>query len=208
MFEVRTIKRNDAKELQAGSRIQKLRITETITTTIAVSLITRTKSSTPSRIHGILYYISSCFKLSSALSGSNSVVECQLPKLDVAGSIPVSRSIPDCVGESRSTKSESRELKFPPGAPCRPLLQLDIDVEDSFGILTVWALDDFFSQVVIGQGAADAFPPSPFTVIDRTDVADSNEPDIKDFTDGTVGIPPRVPVWLKLIVLIGGHGPG
>ena len=26
-------------------------------------------------------------------SGSNSVVECQLPKLDVAGSIPVSRSI-------------------------------------------------------------------------------------------------------------------
>ena len=26
------------------------------------------------------------------LSGSNSVVECQLPKLDVAGSIPVSRS--------------------------------------------------------------------------------------------------------------------
>jgi hypothetical protein len=25
-------------------------------------------------------------------SGSNSVVECQLPKLDVAGSIPVSRS--------------------------------------------------------------------------------------------------------------------
>ena len=27
------------------------------------------------------------------LSGSNSVVECQLPKLDVAGSTPVSRSI-------------------------------------------------------------------------------------------------------------------
>jgi hypothetical protein len=27
-----------------------------------------------------------------SLSGSNSVVECQLPKLDVAGSIPVSRS--------------------------------------------------------------------------------------------------------------------
>jgi hypothetical protein len=27
-------------------------------------------------------------------SGSNSVVECQLPKLDVAGSIPVSRSTP------------------------------------------------------------------------------------------------------------------
>jgi hypothetical protein len=26
-------------------------------------------------------------------SGSNSAVECQLPKLDVAGSIPVSRSI-------------------------------------------------------------------------------------------------------------------
>jgi hypothetical protein len=26
-------------------------------------------------------------------SGSNSVVECQLPKLDVAGSTPVSRSI-------------------------------------------------------------------------------------------------------------------
>ena len=26
------------------------------------------------------------------LSGSNSAVECQLPKLDVAGSIPVSRS--------------------------------------------------------------------------------------------------------------------
>ena len=29
----------------------------------------------------------------SALSGSNSAVECQLPKLDVAGSIPVSRSM-------------------------------------------------------------------------------------------------------------------
>ena len=27
-----------------------------------------------------------------AISGSNSAVECQLPKLDVAGSIPVSRS--------------------------------------------------------------------------------------------------------------------
>jgi hypothetical protein len=27
------------------------------------------------------------------LSGSNSAVECQLPKLDVAGSIPVSRSM-------------------------------------------------------------------------------------------------------------------
>jgi hypothetical protein len=26
------------------------------------------------------------------MSGSNSAVECQLPKLDVAGSIPVSRS--------------------------------------------------------------------------------------------------------------------
>src|SRR5262249_44890695 len=39
-----------------------------------------------------------CGKLSSLLaiwlksSGSNSVVECQLPKLDVAGSSPVSRS--------------------------------------------------------------------------------------------------------------------
>src|SRR5437879_1115837 len=31
--------------------------------------------------------------LSCWLSGSNSVVECQLPKLDVAGSSPVSRSI-------------------------------------------------------------------------------------------------------------------
>ena len=29
----------------------------------------------------------------ASLSGSNSAVECQLPKLDVAGSIPVSRSI-------------------------------------------------------------------------------------------------------------------
>ena len=28
-----------------------------------------------------------------SLSGSNSAVECQLPKLDVAGSIPVSRSM-------------------------------------------------------------------------------------------------------------------
>ena len=28
-----------------------------------------------------------------SMSGSNSVVECQLPKLDVAGSTPVSRSI-------------------------------------------------------------------------------------------------------------------
>ena len=31
-------------------------------------------------------------ELSSTSSGSNSAVECQLPKLDVAGSIPVSRS--------------------------------------------------------------------------------------------------------------------
>jgi hypothetical protein len=31
--------------------------------------------------------------LEAATSGSNSVVECQLPKLDVAGSTPVSRSI-------------------------------------------------------------------------------------------------------------------
>ena len=30
--------------------------------------------------------------LRHTLSGSNSAVECQLPKLDVAGSIPVSRS--------------------------------------------------------------------------------------------------------------------
>jgi hypothetical protein len=30
--------------------------------------------------------------LTRVLSGSNSAVECQLPKLDVAGSIPVSRS--------------------------------------------------------------------------------------------------------------------
>ena len=30
--------------------------------------------------------------LQEELSGSNSVVECQLPKLDVAGSSPVSRS--------------------------------------------------------------------------------------------------------------------
>ena len=41
----------------------------------------------------------SCQQLAEALyfeatnlSGSNSAVECQLPKLDVAGSIPVSRS--------------------------------------------------------------------------------------------------------------------
>ena len=31
--------------------------------------------------------------LMEVLGGSNSVVECQLPKLDVAGSTPVSRSI-------------------------------------------------------------------------------------------------------------------
>jgi hypothetical protein len=31
--------------------------------------------------------------ISAVPSGSNSAVECQLPKLDVAGSIPVSRSI-------------------------------------------------------------------------------------------------------------------
>ena len=31
-------------------------------------------------------------RVTPTLSGSNSVVECQLPKLDVAGSIPVSRS--------------------------------------------------------------------------------------------------------------------
>ena len=31
------------------------------------------------------------------VSGSNSAVECQLPKLDVAGSIPVSRSIESTV---------------------------------------------------------------------------------------------------------------
>jgi hypothetical protein len=32
-------------------------------------------------------------RIVGALSGSNSAVECQLPKLDVAGSIPVSRSM-------------------------------------------------------------------------------------------------------------------
>ena len=31
--------------------------------------------------------------LTGRVGGSNSAVECQLPKLDVAGSIPVSRSI-------------------------------------------------------------------------------------------------------------------
>ncbi len=31
--------------------------------------------------------------LEAKVSGSNSVVECQLPKLDVAGSTPVARSI-------------------------------------------------------------------------------------------------------------------
>src|SRR3970040_1738885 len=36
-----------------------------------------------------------CFLLTrgNKVSGSNSAVECQLPKLDVAGSIPVSRSL-------------------------------------------------------------------------------------------------------------------
>ena len=34
-----------------------------------------------------------CYTDSDRTSGSNSAVECQLPKLDVAGSIPVSRSI-------------------------------------------------------------------------------------------------------------------
>ena len=33
-----------------------------------------------------------CYSLKYQPSGSNSVVECQLPKLDVAGSSPVSRS--------------------------------------------------------------------------------------------------------------------
>jgi hypothetical protein len=37
--------------------------------------------------HGIIITI-----VTQKLGGSNSVVECQLPKLDVAGSIPVSRS--------------------------------------------------------------------------------------------------------------------
>src|SRR4051794_1609923 len=36
---------------------------------------------------------SSCYNENRLPSGSNSVVECQLPKLDVAGSNPVSRSI-------------------------------------------------------------------------------------------------------------------
>jgi hypothetical protein len=35
-----------------------------------------------------------------SLSGSNSAVECQLPKLDVAGSIPVSRSMFSITWES------------------------------------------------------------------------------------------------------------
>jgi hypothetical protein len=42
--------------------------------------------------HEVQDRIVSYFKLSSYISGSNSAVECQLPKLDVAGSIPVSRS--------------------------------------------------------------------------------------------------------------------
>ena len=51
-----------------------------------------------------------------ALSGSNSVVECQLPKLDVAGSNPVSRSknlksLPSAMlydGTTHSANSTSR----------------------------------------------------------------------------------------------------
>ncbi len=43
----------------------------------------------PNGAPGVCTYLS----LGVSLSGSNSAVECQLPKLDVAGSIPVSRSI-------------------------------------------------------------------------------------------------------------------
>src|SRR5438309_3286845 len=45
---------------------------------------------TPGQISEMVCYHS----LAAVLSGSSSAVERQLPKLDVAGSIPVSRSIP------------------------------------------------------------------------------------------------------------------
>ncbi len=46
--------------------------------------------------------------LTSEASGSNSAVECQLPKLDVAGSIPVSRSIQEQIPQGLSVPVESR----------------------------------------------------------------------------------------------------
>jgi hypothetical protein len=47
-------------------------------------------------------------------SGSNSAVECQLPKLDVAGSIPVSRSIVfnTLPGIARSYNSYNKHLTY------------------------------------------------------------------------------------------------
>ena len=52
------------------------------------------------------------------LSGSNSVVECQLPKLDVAGSIPVSRS------NFQKPKLTFEQQQFPRRCPEKHQLRL------------------------------------------------------------------------------------
>ena len=44
-------------------------------------------------VHGSALTQGGVFEHITAVSGCNSVVECQLPKLDVAGSTPVTRSI-------------------------------------------------------------------------------------------------------------------
>src|SRR5690606_408196 len=55
-------------------------------------------------------------QLSSSLSGRNSAVECQLPKLDVAGSTPVARSITffedrrQSLGRVHASRQQARTL--------------------------------------------------------------------------------------------------
>jgi HPt (histidine-containing phosphotransfer) domain-containing protein len=53
------------------------------------------------------------------MSGSNSVVECQLPKLDVAGSIPVSRS--SLMFQLQNPSSKNQPGRPEPGDNCRIL---------------------------------------------------------------------------------------
>jgi hypothetical protein len=48
--------------------------------------------------------------VAGSIGGSNSAVECQLPKLDVAGSIPVSRSMFLRILASISLKVESMDF--------------------------------------------------------------------------------------------------
>jgi hypothetical protein len=58
---------------------------------------------TPGQISETVCYHS----LADVSSGSSSAVERQLPKLDVAGSIPVSRSILDSVASTKLSRTPS-----------------------------------------------------------------------------------------------------